>query len=165
MTEKNLPELGTLGRYLDVYRDVVRWKVGGVDLEAAKRPMVPSGTSLLGVVKHLAYVERWWFQSVIAGDDVDFPDWGTDDPDADFRITDEETVESVLAFYDGECERSRQILAGLDDPDSLRSVNGEDLSVRRILVHMVEEVARHAGHMDILRELIDGATGDFPPET
>ena len=151
MTEKNLPELGTLGRYLDVYRDVVRWKVGGVDLEAAKRPMVPSGTSLLGVVKHLAYVERWWFQSVIAGDDVDFPDWGTDDPDADFRITDEETIESVLAFYDGECERSRQILAGLDDPDSLRSAYGEDLSVRRILVHMVEEVARHAGHMDILR--------------
>jgi uncharacterized damage-inducible protein DinB len=160
MSEENLPELATLGRYLDLYRDVVHWKVEGVDLEAAKRPMVPSGTNLLGVVKHLAYVERWWFQSVIAGDDVDFPDWATDEPDADFRITDDESIESVLAFYDVECERSREILAGLDDPDALRSAYGEDISVRRILVHMVEEVARHAGHMDILRELIDGAVGD-----
>ena len=164
MTDLNTPELETLGRYLDTYRRVVRWKLEGVGEEAARRPMVPSGTSLLGIVRHLGYVERWWFQSVIAGDDVDRPRIVEGDPDAEFRVGEDDTIGSVLDFYEAECDRSRQILAGLRDPDSVRLVDGGDVSVRRILVHMVEEVARHAGHMDILRELIDGATGGFPPE-
>ena len=163
MTDLNTPERETLGRYLDRYRDVVRWKLQGVSEEDARRPMVPSGTSLLGVIQHLAYVERWWFQMVIAGDDVEFPG-GEGDPDADFRIEDDQTIESVLDFYEAECDRSREILAGLEDLDDVREAHGSDVSLRRILVHMVEEVARHAGHMDIVRELIDGATGDFPPE-
>jgi len=123
--------------------------------------MVPSGTSLLGVTQHLAYVERWWFQKVIARNDVEFP-WGEDNPDADFRIEDDQTIQSVLEFYEAECELSREIMAELDDLDAVRSAYGSDVSLRRILVHMVEEVARHAGHMDIIRELIDGQTGDFP---
>lgn len=159
----NTPELETLGRYLDTYRDVVKWKLVGVTDEDARRPIVPSGTSLLNVVKHLAYVERWWFQAVIAGDDVDIP-WH-DDPDADWRLESEDTIASVVALYDAECAKSRAILDVLDDPDELRDREGRDpVSIRRILIHMVEEVARHAGHMDIARELIDGATGDFPGE-
>ena len=163
MTDLNTPELATLGRYLDKYRGVVRWKLEGVTEEAARRPMVPSGTSLLGVTQHLAYVERWWFQMVIAGDDVEFPG-GEDDPDADFRIEDGQTIQSVLDFYEAECHRSREILAGLEDLDAVRPAHGSDVSLRRILVHMVEEVARHAGHMDIIRELIDGETGGFPED-
>ena len=163
MTDLNTPERDTLARYLDRYRDVVRWKLQGVSEEDARRPMVPSGTSLLGVTQHLAYVERWWFQMVIAGDGVEFPG-GEGDPDADFRIEDDQTIRSVLDLYEAECDRSREILGGLEDLDDVREAHGSDVSLRRILVHMVEEVARHAGHMDIIRELIDGQTGDFPED-
>ncbi len=163
MKDLNTPEIPTLARYLDTYRAVVKWKVEGLRREEAARPMVPSGTSLLGVVKHMAFVERWWFAAVLAQGDPEFP-WSDDDPDADWRIGDDEDVASVIALYDAECERSREILAGFDDPDTTVPFRDEGmLSIRRVLVHMVEETARHAGHMDIMRELIDGTVGGFPP--
>jgi uncharacterized damage-inducible protein DinB len=157
----NTSELDVLARYLDAYRRVVRWKLDGVDETAARQPLVPSGTSLLGLVKHLAYVERYWFQRVIAGRDVPIP-WLEADTDADWRLDAGEGADEVLAFYEREAEESRRILAGLADPAATVDEHGEQVSVRRILVHMVEETARHAGHADILRELIDGTTGDFP---
>ena len=155
------PELATFARYLDSYRGVILWKLEGVSEEDARRPLVGSGTSLLSVVKHLAYVERWWFQAVLAGREVELP-WSTDDPDADFRIEDDDTVESVRAFFEREWAISREILSGLDDPDAVFTFRDKQRSVRGILAHMLEEVARHAGHMDIIREQLDGATGGFP---
>lgn len=157
----NTPELETLARYLDVYRQVMVWKLDGVDEDAARRPMVPSGTSLLGLVKHLAYVERYWFQRVIAGRDVPRPRL-EGDPDAEWRIAPDETIDDVVALYDQEVAESREIHTALTDPDLTVDEDGEQVSVRRVLIHMVEETARHAGHADIIRELTDGRTGTFP---
>jgi uncharacterized damage-inducible protein DinB len=159
----NTPEIETLGRYLDAYRQVLPWKLEGVGDEAARRAGVPSGTSLAGLLKHLAYVERYWFQRVIAGRDVPVPwhDEGADTVD-DWHVGPGEQLADVVALYEREVAESRRIQAELTDPEATVEVDGEPVSVRRILIHMVEEVARHAGHADILREQIDGATGQFP---
>jgi uncharacterized damage-inducible protein DinB len=156
----NTPELETLARYLDTYREVVVWKLDGLDEEAARRTLVPSGTSLLNIVQHLGYAERYWFQRVLAGRDVELPWEDGDDIDADWRVDPEATIADVVAFYDGEIGESRRILADFDDPGALVPRGDEDISVRRVLVHMVEETARHAGHADIIRELIDGSAGN-----
>ena len=154
-------EKAAIADVLDTYRDVVRWKVEGVSRAEAIRPIVTSGTSLLGVVKHLAYVERYWFQAVLGGDDAAFP-WSTDDPDADWRIEDDETVADILELYERECATSREVLHRLESLDGEFPRRDELLTARVILLHMIEEMARHAGHMDIARELVDGTTGDFP---
>jgi uncharacterized damage-inducible protein DinB len=169
MTEDNRPEppsLGseaeTLAGFLDFHRATLLWKLEGLDDEQLRRPMVASGTSLLGLVKHLAYVERSWFQGVWAGQEVTFP-WTEEDPDADWRIEPDETAEDVLALYRGECDRSRQIVAGassLDDAVQHPRRRQWTMSRRWILAHMVEETARHVGHADILREQLDGAVGE-----
>ena len=153
------PEKEMLAAYLDLHRATLKWKVDGLSEDDAKRPMTPSGTNLLGIVKHLAYVERWWFQDVFAGRDCEYP-WTDDDPDADFRIEPGETIESIFALYDAECEEARRIVgaASLDDEAARKKERGYIL--RRILVHMIEETARHNGHADILRELLDGKTGE-----
>ena len=155
-------ELETLARYLDAYRDAARWKLEGLDEDQARRSPVPSGTSLLSVLKHLGYVERWWFQAVMAQEKPEFP-WSEDDPDADFRLGRDDTVASVTAFYDTECARSREILAAHPDLEETFAFGEHEISGRELCVHMVEEIARHLGHMDILREELDGATGGFPP--
>jgi uncharacterized protein DUF664 len=105
-------------------------------------------------------VERWWFQICFAGEDVTHVSTD-DDLDADFRIEPGETVEGIIDLYRGEIERSREITkaAGLDEIAKKSSRRGH-ASLRWILVHMIEETARHAGHADIIREAIDGATGD-----
>ncbi len=158
----NTPELETLARYLDRYREVVVWKLDGVDEERAKQPLVPSGTSLLGIVKHLVFVERFWFQTILAGEDGDLP-WSEEDPDADWRVEPDESLADIVALYEAEIAESHRVQDGLTDPDGLvAGPDGEPVSVRRVLIHLVEEIARHAGHADILREQIDGTTGCFP---
>jgi uncharacterized damage-inducible protein DinB len=168
MTEDNRPEpphvgseAETLSGFLDFQRATLLWKLEGLDDEQLRRAMVPSGTSLLGIVKHLAYVERSWFQRVWAGQEVSFP-WTKEDPDADWRIEPEETTEAVVALYDGECDRSRQIVAGAAGLDEavVHPRWKEKVSRRWILTHMIEETARHVGHADILREQLDGAVGE-----
>ncbi len=150
-----------LSAFLDRYRETILWKLDGLTTEQASARLVPSVTTSLGIVKHLAYVERWWFQMNFAGDPVSFP-WPKDEPDEDidFRVTEADTIESISALYEREIARSREIVASalLDDL-------GKDLgtvkprSLRWIMVHMIEETARHAGHADILRELTDGTIG------
>jgi uncharacterized damage-inducible protein DinB len=162
MSDTVMPEMETLNRALDEYRDVVAWKLDGISEEDARRPLVPSGTTLGGVVKHLAYVERWWFQAVLAQSNAEFP-WTEEDPDADWRLHPDDTVAAIIAFYRAECEKSRAIVTALDGPDAIVPRPGGDTSVRSVLVHMLEETARHAGHMDILREQIDHSTGWGPP--
>jgi uncharacterized damage-inducible protein DinB len=155
-------ETGTLAGFLDFHRATLLWKLEGLDDEQLRRPMVPSGTSLLGLVKHLAYVERSWFQGVWAGQEVSFP-WTKEDPDADWRIEPEETTEDVLGLYHGECDRSREIVAATSSLDEVvEHPRNRDWKMNRrwILTHMIEETARHVGHADILREQIDGAVGE-----
>ena len=169
MTEDNRPEppstgdeRDTLAGFLDFQRATLLWKLEGLDDEQVRRAMVPSGTSLLGIVKHLAYVERSWFQGVWDRQEVSFP-WTKEDPDADWRIEPDETTEDILALYDGDCDRSRAIVAAASSLDELAEHPRQrdwKMSRRWILIHMIEETARHVGHADILREQLDGATGE-----
>jgi uncharacterized damage-inducible protein DinB len=150
-------ELHLLSRYLDAYRGAIRWKVAGLTREQAARSMVASGTSLLGIVKHMGYVEQGWFQEVIDRREIE-----SIPPDDEFTPADDETVDQMVAFFDEQCAISREILASRDLDEMVPFGDGE-LSIRDVVVHMIEETARHAGHMDILREQIDGQTGGFPP--
>jgi len=159
---KTGPGKETLLTLLDNNRAVMVWKLDGLTLEEASRPAVDSGTSLLGLVKHLAYVERWWFDDLFAGNVVDYP-WSEEDPDADFGIEQGENVDDVIALYTGAVVRSNELVAEAQMDDlSVGSRGGERFALRWIVAHMIEETARHAGHADIIRELIDGATGDYP---
>jgi uncharacterized damage-inducible protein DinB len=158
-------ERETLESFLDYYRETILWKVSGMSEEDLRRVIVPSGWSPLGMVKHLAYVERGWFRSRFAGEGELAVPWTDEDPDADFRVEPGDTTEQILSFYRDECERSRAAAANgsLDDlaahwPADRPPENRPNL--RWIYVHMIEETARHAGHLDVVRELIDGTTGD-----
>ena len=144
---------------MDYHRATLLMKIDGVSDTDLRRPMVPSGTTLLGMVKHLAYVERWWFRRVFLDQDVSFP-WTDDDPDADFRIEENETTEDIVRLYQGECEEIRAVVRDASLDDMARFEPRSDFSLRWILTHMIEETARHNGHADILREQIDGSTGE-----
>lgn len=147
---------------LDNNRAVMVWKLEGLTREEATRPVVASGTSLLGMVKHLTFVERWWFDDFFAGNDVDYP-WTEGDPDADFRIEDDETMDDIIVLYTDAIARSTRVTADARMDDlSVRSRDGKRFSLRWIVAHMIEETARHAGHADIARELIDETTGYYP---
>ncbi|HEY7946802.1 MAG TPA: DinB family protein [Acidimicrobiales bacterium] len=154
-------ERDTLEGALDWYRAVVPHKVEGLGLDQARRVLTPTGLSVLGVIKHLAWVERGWFRETFAGEEVEFVDSDLDNS-AEFLIDQDDTVESVLAFYRDEVERSRLITgsSSLDDVSARSTTFHGHVSLRWILVHMLEETARHAGHLDIMRETIDGRTGD-----
>jgi len=156
-TERNM-----LSGFLDWYREVVAHKAQGLSRGDATRVMTPSGMSPLGIVRHLAYVETWWFQCTFAGAEPALARTG-DESDADFRVPPAETVESVLALYRDATDRSRAVVRSAPSLDDL-SVSEHDVygrvSLRWVLVHMLEETARHAGHLDLMREQIDGKTGD-----
>ena len=147
-----------VGAFLDFLRATMVWKLEGLSEEEAARRIAPSGLSLLGMVKHLAYVERSWFRKVFAGEAVDFP-WTKEDPDADWRIEPGESVASIVALYEAECAAARAICAGRPWDEPAASAE-RPVTLGWILTHMVEETARHCGHADLLREQIDGATGE-----
>jgi hypothetical protein len=144
---------------LDRHRDVVLWKVRGLDDEQLRRPMTPSGTNLIGLVKHLASVEYGWFCTTF-GFEADEVPFDESDPDADLRAAPGETTTEILAYYERARAAADAAIAATDLETLGTSWAGKQVSMRWVLIHMVEEVARHAGHLDILRELLDGATGD-----
>ncbi|MDQ3659809.1 MAG: DinB family protein [Actinomycetota bacterium] len=146
---------------LDYHRATLLLKSAGLSEHDLRREMTPSGTSLLGLVKHLAYVERWWFQWVHAGDEVSFP-WTDDDPNADFRVEPEETAEQVFDLYRAETQRNHRIAAEAELDAVARRPHRDEArpNLRWVLLHMIQETARHNGHADVLRELIDGTTGE-----
>lgn len=149
----NAREKDTLAFFLDYLRECMVAKAEGLDDEALRRSTVPSGTSLLWLLKHLTMAEVLWFQHVFDGADVEVPE-------SDLEVGD--TPESVVAGYQTACRRNNEIVDACDDLDQLAERSGTrpvHLSMRWILVHMIEETARHAGHADILREQIDGTVG------
>lgn len=152
-------EKNSLHTSLDRHRDVVLWKIEGLDDEQLRSPMTPSGTSLLGLVKHLGAVEYAWFCTTFGRETEPLP-FDEDDPDADLRVLPGESTGDVIAFYGRARAAADQVIDQLDVDDLGTAWFGEQVSLRWVLIHMIEETARHAGHMDILRELIDGATGD-----
>jgi uncharacterized damage-inducible protein DinB len=146
---------------LDRHRDVVVWKADGLTDEQVRRPMTPSGTSLLGIVKHLASVEFGWFCETFGRESESLP-FDENDPDADMRAAPGETTADIMAYYGRARAAADRVIDELAVDDVGTAWFGETVSLRWVLIHMVEETARHAGHMDILRELLDGATGDHP---
>jgi hypothetical protein len=147
---------------LDRHRDVVLWKLEGLDEEQARRRMVPSGTSMLGLVKHLGSVEFGWFCDTF-GRESEAIRFDESDPEADMRAEPHETTADILAYYGRARAAADRVIEETALDDLGTAWFGDPVSMRWVLVHMVEETARHAGHLDILRELIDGATGDHRP--
>lgn len=155
------PPVQMVEAFLDFLRETLLWKIEGLSEEEARRPMTASGVSLLAILKHSAAVERWWFQIVFAGRAVPGL-WTDDDPSADWRIEPGDTIASISALYREQCVVSRSIVraASWDDVAKRSGSRERGHTLGWVLTHMVEEVARHCGHADILREAIDGATGE-----
>lgn len=150
-----------LEAFLDYHRATLLCKTDGVSDETLRLPGTPSGVTLLGMVKHLAYTERWWFRQVFAGEDL--PGIRTTiDWDATWRIESDETPEQIFGFYRDETEHCRRAIRGvaLDDVARRQDFQSQGFTLRWIILHMLEETARHNGHADILRENIDGQTGE-----
>ena len=154
--------------FLDAQREAVLAIVEGLDEEAWQRSVVPSGWTPAGLVEHLGGAERHWFQGVVAGSGVELPwDEGLPpyDPEAAF-VCDRPSAE-VIGYYRDQCARSDAVLAVTPLSAPPRGKHGdpemdEPPDVRWVVLHMIEETARHAGHLDIARELIDGQTGLGP---
>src|SRR5215207_1100399 len=148
---------------LDRTRDVVLWKLRGLDDEQLRRPMTPSGTNLLGLVKHLASVEYGWFCETFGRPSEVVP-FDAADPDADMRAAPHESTADIVAFYGRARAAADSVIEELGVEDVGTAWSGDTVSMRWVLIHMIEETARHAGHIDILRELIDGQTGYHPED-
>jgi uncharacterized damage-inducible protein DinB len=148
---------------LDRHRDLLVWKLQGLDDVQLRQAMTPSGTNLLGLVKHLAAVEYGWFCLTFGRETEPLP-FDDDDENADLRVQPGESTDDVLAFYARARAAADQVVAELDLDATGMAWFGDPVSLRWVLIHMIEETARHAGHADIVRELIDGQTGYLPPE-
>jgi hypothetical protein len=146
--------------FLEYHRQVVSGKLHGLSEEDARRHLVPSSTTPIGLVKHAAAVERNWFQHYLAGRPREQIAGNAGGDDASWEVSDDETIGDVIAEYDEACAQSRQIAAGFDLDHTVPNDQLGRVSLRWIYVHMIREHARHIGHADILREQIDGATGD-----
>jgi hypothetical protein len=163
-----LPQEGeptVLHSFLEYYRSVFLRKADGLTDAEARVTIPPSELSILGLVRHMAEVERGWFGRCIGGvSEADAPPIFYDaetNIDGDFDDVDPATVDADMATWRAEIARSDEMLAQVD-LDDIRHHDrwDEDLDVRWVMVHMIEEYARHNGHADLLREAIDGITGD-----
>jgi hypothetical protein len=154
-------ELEILTGFLDNHRTLFELKCSGLTSDELSRKAVPPSTmSLHGLLRHLAGVERWWFQIQFAGDDVPMLYYTDDDPDQDFESLDGD-VEEAFAVWRRECARSREIVAAASslDDTGVSQGDGQPFSLRWLLVDLIAEYAQHNGHTDLLRESLDGRTG------
>jgi uncharacterized damage-inducible protein DinB len=153
-----------LDGWLDYHRSTLARKCEGLTDEQLRTASVPpSGLSLMGLVRHMAEVERNWFRRVLADEDAGPLYYSEEDPDGEFHLTGADNWPEAYATWQAEIDAARRHAAGfaLDDLSRGRSRHtGEAFSLRWIVTHMIEEYARHNGHADLLRERIDGATGD-----
>jgi hypothetical protein len=157
-------EAAMLAAWLDYQRSTLLWKCSLLDGESLVRQVVaPSSLSLLGLVRHMTYVEWHWFDHVFAGSAEPEPISLADDPDADFNDLQSSAALADVELFMQRGERSRGIVDDAPDLDALAAAPpewDEAISLRWIMIHMVEEYARHNGHADLLREQIDGSVGE-----
>ncbi|WP_329388150.1 DinB family protein [Streptomyces sp. NBC_01351] len=160
----NADEREMLDGWLDYHRATLAWKCAGLtDGQLRLTPLKPSELSLLGLVRHMAEVERYWFREIMLGEDLADLYSTHENVDGDFHYTDRDTWAEAEQVWQTEVELARQSAAGrpldlMSDPASHR--RGEAFSLRWVYTHMIEEYARHNGHADLLREHIDGTTGE-----
>lgn len=156
-------EKAALCEFLEYQRVCIRAILADLDLASLRTPVLPSGWSPLGLVEHLGHAERHWFQEVFRGSVEPLP-W----PDENTPLRTTRSPSQVFGFYRDQCDISDAIIAGAPlsatpagrHPDETLASQTTDL--RRIVLHVIEETARHAGHLDAGRELIDGRTGLGP---
>ena len=158
-------DLAVLAQYLDYHRATLAMKCARLGDADLKRRAVPtSSLSLLGLVRHLTEVEYWWFCVWLDGQPDHAFYYTDEDPDGDFHNVDSHPVAEVWSTYSARVEESRRILGTYsngDEPARGRpSESSKPRNVRWVVAHMVEEYARHNGHADLLREAIDGETGE-----
>jgi uncharacterized damage-inducible protein DinB len=158
VTDRQPPKLAgderaTLQALLQFQRDSFVRKVSGVSEDGARQRFVGSATTLLWLTKHMARAELIWFVHRFAGEDMSAV--------ADDTVQPDDTLADAIALYRATCTRTDAIVAATESLDALCSRADEvgDVNLRWVLAHLLEETARHAGHADILRELIDGDTG------
>ena len=163
-------EVTTLRAFLDYHRDTLRWKCAGLTQEQLAKALPPSDLTLGGMMKHLALVESDWFEDTFLGGSpmppFDTVDWDAD-RDWEWHTARDDTPEELFALFDEAVRRADAVindaLAGLGlDAESQKQdrCEGTPFSLRRIVVHMIEEYARHNGHADLIRQSIDGAIGE-----
>ena len=150
-----------LEAWLDFHRQTLLAKCAGLTADQLKeRAAPPSALSLLGLVRHMAEVERGWFRRRVNSEDIDFQFSSEDDPDGEFDHVETADAERDFAAYQAEIEAARLAAAGHDLDETFYHTQREaDMSVRWVYLHMIEEYARHNGHADLLRERTDGSTG------
>lgn len=156
-------ERAVLDHWLDLYRETVLLKIAGLDADQlAHRAVPPSTMSLLGIVRHLTEVEAYWLRVVLV-DESDVPDYYCTraSPDGDFDDASPETAAADVVAYRNELVTTRRVSAAWTSLDEIaRGLRrGKPVNLRWILTHLIEEYARHLGHMDLLREVVDGRTG------
>jgi hypothetical protein len=154
-TERELLE-----QHLEFCRQTIIYKVTGISKDNGVKRLGPTSTSVLGILRHLTEVEYGWFHINFAGLEYNEGRYSDANPNGDFEILESDTVESLLEGYIKACENSRQVCVGkgLDELGTEpRPRDDAKPSLRWIYLHMIDETARHAGHLDIYRELIDGA--------
>lgn len=162
-------ETETLLGFLDYQRATLAWKCAGLDTAGLTATVGVSTMTLGGLLKHMALVESSWFSRWLHGRDLQPPwdtvNWGAD-PDWDWESASEDSPEQLLALWQGAVDESRRLVAeslavgGLDQLTARTWPDGRAPSLRWVLTHMVEEYARHNGHADLLRESVDGQTGE-----
>jgi hypothetical protein len=153
-----------LAGYLDYYRSVVLRKLDGLSEQELRSSRVPSGWTPLELLKHLAYVELRWLRWGFAGEDVDEP-WGDDGPDGRWHVPGSQSAEDVREFFLAQCENSRRIAGAAQLQDIALGGGRFDAqdpppALSWILFHVLQEYARHAGQLDVVRELADGSVGE-----
>jgi uncharacterized damage-inducible protein DinB len=152
-----------LTTFLDYARDTVHAKCAGLSDADARRAPLPGSPlmTVAGLVSHLRWVEASWIEQTLLGGTIDAP-WTDEDPDREFRIAVGVPLAQLLAEYRDACARHRDLVASLDlDTPSRGALDWQEepVTLRWILFHLTEETARHNGHIDILRELVDGVRG------
>jgi uncharacterized damage-inducible protein DinB len=164
-TERTEPPLQAgeremLDAWLDFHRATLAQKCDGLtDEQLRQRAAPPSSLSLLGLVRHMAEVERGWFRRGVAGESALPRYYSDDNEDGDFDDVDTADVAEAFAYWREECQGARDIVAAVPSLDQTFGGRTRTYSVRWLMLHMIEEYARHNGHADLLRERIDGATG------
>ncbi|MEP6814664.1 MAG: DinB family protein [Marmoricola sp.] len=155
-------ERSILVEYLDNYRLTLELKCADLDAEQlARRAVPPSTLSLLGLLRHLADVELSWFRRVIGGEDVTRHFRTSEDRDGDFNgaVADPDVVAEAWSLWHDEVANAQRVVGGASNLDVTGDLPEGSITLREVLVHMIEEYARHVGHADLLRECVDGRTG------
>jgi uncharacterized damage-inducible protein DinB len=154
-------ERTSLQAWLRFHRETLLWKCSGLTHEQlAARAVPPSGMSLLGLVRHMTDVERWWFRTNLRGEALEGPFGPKDNESGDFDDLDSMPAEQVWEAFQAECAAADAAAEGLPLETTFQGRRGNDIDLRWLYVHMIEEYARHNGHADLLREIVDGTTGD-----